>query len=164
MSQATQDLLTERNSATKHNLPNYKYLRNKANKAIKREKKEMISNHLLKDPNQLWKLYSKTINGIYSKNMMLNDGGRIISNNKDIANIMNNHFKQKIIDLKKSLPVNVNDPMEKMKSDVGDRRCKFEIQNITISEAKKAIRNLKPKMSSGISGVPKRIIQMLTMF
>ena len=76
--------------------------------------------------------------------MMLNEGGRIISNNKDIANVMNNHFKQKIIDLKKSLPVNVKDPMEKMKSHVGDRRCKFEIQKITISEAKKAIRNLKP--------------------
>ena len=44
--------------------------------------------------------------------------------------------------------------MEIMKSHVGDKRCKFDIQKITISEAKKAIRNLKPKMSSGISGVP----------
>lgn len=91
MSKAKQDLLTERNSARKYNLPNYKFLRNKANKAIKREKKEMISNHLLKDQNQLWKLYNKTINGIDSKNMMLNEGGKIVSNDKDMANIRNNY-------------------------------------------------------------------------
>ena len=42
---------------------------------------------------------------------------------------------------------------------VGNKDCKFAIRTISISEAKLALRKLKPKMSSGPTQIPKKLIK-----
>ena len=64
-----------------------------------------------------------------------------------------------IVDIKESLPETGKDPLEKMKQHVGNKVMSFDIQTISIKQAKQALRNLKPKMSSGIQGIPKKIIR-----
>ena len=71
---------------------------------------------------------------------------------------MNNYFKTKIIDIKESLPKPTCDPLGKLKELVGNKQLTCRIQTIAIKEAKLVFKRSNPKMSSGITGIPKKLV------
>ena len=46
-----------------------------------------------------------------------------------------------------------------MKEHIDNKSLSFRIQTISIKEAKIALKNMNPKMSSGVSGIPKKIVR-----
>ena len=157
-------MIKERNKARKENLSNYKELRNKCVKLINRDKRNETSRKLDVNPYAIWKIYKELEKGVECSEIKLKQNDEIISNNREVANILNIHFKEKIINIKKSLPQSNNDPFRLMKEHIGQKKTTFQIKPISLKEAKTALKELKPKMSSGISGVPKKTVKMLVRF
>ena len=71
------------------------------------------SKNILEDPNNIWKLYNSILNGKKSNEMTLKENGRTITDNSEISNIMNEFFKQKVLDIKNSVVSTEKDPLEK---------------------------------------------------
>ena len=156
----TKEMLRARNKARRDKSDEYKKLRNVCNRLIRRDKKNVASKAVEKNPHNIWKIYNETVNGKQDRNIILKEGNNIIEDDFEIAEIFNKFFKEKIAKLKSSLPeIDGKDPLEKMKMHVGNKDCKFAIRTISISEAKLALRKLKPKMSSGPTQIPKKLIK-----
>ena len=91
--------------------------------------------------------------------MQLKENGMIIEDNTKISNIMNVFFKEKIVNIKSELPVSNLNPLARLKNHIGNKKLAFSIRPISLQEAKMAIKNLNPKVSSGVSGIPKKLIR-----
>ena len=132
-------------------------MRNKCNKIILKEKRESISNKILQDPIKgLWKQYNSIVNGKSSRDFKLKEGNEIITDENRLCNIMNEFFRNKVLDIKNSLPKSNCDPLGKLKEHIDNKSLSFRIQTISIKEGKIALKNMNPKMSSGVSEIPKK--------
>lgn len=102
-------------------------------------------------------MYKEVEKGVECTKIKLKKG-KIISDNYEVANILNVHFKEKIVNIKKSLLQTNEDPCQLMKTHIGNRWTSFQLKWISIKDAKLALRRSKPKMSCGITEVPKKLI------
>ena len=161
LQQETKELMKKRNKERRlGNVEEYKKLRNKCNKLIKKDRCESINTKITNDPKKgLWRQYNKIVNGRESKQMQLKENGMIIEDNTKISNIMNVFFKEKIVNIKSELPVSNLNPLARLKNHIGNKKLAFSIRPISLQEAKMAIKNLNPKVSSGVSGIPKKLIR-----
>ena len=73
-------------------------------------------------------------------------------------------LRKKIVNIKSELAVSNLNPLLKLKSHIGNKKLSFSMRPISIQEAKMAIKNLNPKVSSGVSGIPKNLFVTLTMY
>ena len=156
----TKEKIKAPNRARREKSDENKKLRNVCNRLIRRDKKNGASKAVEKNPHNIWKIYNETVNGKQDRHIILQEGNDIIEDDFEIAEIFNKFFKEKNANLKNSLPeIDGKDPLEKMTLHVGNKDCKFAIRTISISEAKPALRKLKPKMSSGPTQIPKKLIK-----
>ena len=70
------------------------------------------------------------------------------SSDQEAADKMNDFFVQKVLKLRSSMK---SRPAEKVTSKAGDT---FRFHNIGVASLRKALRELKPKTSYGLDGVP----------
>ena len=93
--------MSDRNKVRKNGKDeDYKRLRNECNKRIRREKQMEAGRPITEDPNNIWKLYNKTVNGKKDVKIKLKEDGKIIDDDHKVANIFNQYFKEKIEDIK----------------------------------------------------------------
>ena len=97
-------LMAKRNNARKNgNLDEYKRLRNECNRKIRIEKQIEAGKMIQEDPNKIWNIYNKTVNGRRKAKIMLKEDGLVIEDDKHVANLFNTYFKEKTEMIKKSI-------------------------------------------------------------
>merc|ERR1712074_7009 len=95
----TKKMLRARNKARRDKSDEYKKLRNVCNRLIRRDKKNVASKAVEKNPHNIWKIYNETVNGKQDRNIILKEGNNIIKDDFEIAEIFNKFFKEKIAKL-----------------------------------------------------------------
>ena len=83
----------------------YRKLRNEATNQIRTDKKEAVRKRIEKssNENEIWKVISEITKPNNEVNITLNDGGVVISDEKEVADTLNNYFVDKISKLKKEI-------------------------------------------------------------
>ena len=110
------------------------------------------------DPNNLWKVFNKKAKGQRKDGMKLKEDGKIIEDEKEIADIFNNFFKEKIDTIKQNIEtIPEKDPMEKIHELVAGKAVHFDLRPVSLQETIDALKSLKARKSSGGLSIPKAI-------
>ena len=83
------------------------------------------------------------------------------NDHNEIAKLFNEHFINKIEDLKSKIdPDLIEDPLEKMKDHAakGTERKSFRLSTTSEEEVMKAIKKMKNKKSAGVDGISQEIL------
>ena len=87
----------------------------------------------------------------------------MIENEKEIADIFNDYFIEKIETLKRNINKEyVKDPLEKLKRKMERKNLKFKLKTVTEKKVKKAMLSLKKKKSAGKDGISQEQIVLGT--
>ena len=90
----------------------------------------------------------------------MKEGDRIVDDEKDLENIFNKFFKEKIEKIKDGIETTQeDDPIGKMHELVAGKDLFFEMRPVSLEQTTKALKSLKSKKSSGNSSVPKVVIK-----
>ena len=84
---------------------------------------------------------------------------RTISSENELAGTFNKFFKLKIKKIAKNIPEHNIDPASKLKEKYKDKNLNFSLKEVTEGQVRKAIRCLKPKISSGLDFVSPKILK-----
>jgi hypothetical protein len=96
----------------------YRKLRNAATNQGRKDKKLYNEERIEKaaDQREIWKVVNDVISPQFKKSLTLNEDGKIIEDEKEIGNIFNSFFIEKIINLRENIDQTmVTDPTEKPK-------------------------------------------------
>lgn len=73
---------------------------------------------------------------------------------------MNTFFINKVKNLRKNLPTNVQDPLVLTRRMMKNRKCNFSLQSVHPDAIKKIISNLKPSKSCGLDDIDTYVIKL----
>ena len=105
-----------------------------------------LSRHL----NEVWKIVKEISSPNRNNNIILNEDGIEITDGKEVAEIFNNFFIQKIEKLKDNIDISiVEDPLERLRNKMQPKNLKFSLQTVTEAKVLKAIKQMKNKKSAG---------------
>ena len=117
-----------RNKARRNkSVEEYKRLRNQCNRIIRRDKLEEAKKQIQENPNNMWKIFNNTFKGKRKDGMKLKEGDKIVDNEKDLSNIFNKFFKDKIENIKDSIEtIQEDDPIGTMHAFVARKDLFFK--------------------------------------
>ena len=84
----------------------------------------------------------------------------LIESERELSEIMNEFFPNKIEKIEKTIPEYNIDPTSRLKKKLEGKDLHFSLSHVTEDEVRKAIKRLKPKKSSGLDFVPPTIIKL----
>ena len=134
----------------------YKKYRNQINNRKKREeilfKKEKLE-EAMSSPDVLWKS-AKSFMGwkSFGSPNQLSVNNCLITSAKEIAQVMNCFFVQKVSNFRKSMP---NSPLDttKIEECMRDKNCCLEIEYMSVSKVKKILKGLSNSKSTSLDGL-----------
>ena len=85
---------------------------------------------------------------------------KMIESEKELSEIMNKFFPDKVENIEKTIPEYNIDPTSRLKKKLAGKNLHFSLSHVTEVEVRKAIKRLKPKKSSGLDFVPPTIIKL----
>ena len=94
---------------------------------------------------------------------MLIDEGKEITDKEDIANVMNEHYKNKIQNLKKTIPNSLHHPIELLEEwlqKTNIKPQKFKLKPIALHDQRRIMKRLKEGMTQGPDRIPSSIIKV----
>ena len=134
----------------------YRKLRNAATNQSRKDTKLYNEERIEKaaDQKEIWKVVNDVISPQVKKSLTLNEDGKIIEDEKEIGNIFNSFFIEKIINLRENIDQKmVTDPTEKLKKKMERKNLRFSLKTVSEKKVYKAICSLKKKKSSGSDGL-----------
>ena len=127
-------------------------MRNKVNSELKKDTIRNNNERIDKanDENEVWKIVKEISSPNRNNNIILNEDGIEITDGKEVAEIFNNFFIQKIEKLKDNIDTSiVEDPLERLRNKMQPKNLKFSLQTVTEAKVLKAIKQMKNKKSAG---------------
>jgi hypothetical protein len=169
LSNYTKQLMAERDSARRQikstpgdrwiALQKYKTLRNRVTKQIREEVIHANGKRMdeASSESEYWKII-KDINDPPSVNswklLCSNDSETVIVNEAEIATKFNEHFVDKIENLKANIDTSLKtDPLQFLKKKVENLNLKFSLKTVSIKNVIKTMKKMKMKKSSGRDGI-----------
>ena len=161
---STRKALASRSSAEKSVLLiKYKKLRNKVNSELKKDVKKFNNERVdnANNENEIWKVVNDINKPKSAAGITLLENGIKISNEKDVAEIFNVFFVEKIVKLKENIDPNyVEDPLTRLKEKLKGKNLHFKLKTVTEAKVLKTILGLKNKKSSGLDEVTQEQLKM----
>ena len=106
------------------------------------------------DENEIWKVVKDVTNPKSNSTIRLLEEGKIVEDEKEVADIFNNFFVTKISDLKDNIDSSkVEDPLTRLKKKIESKNLKFSLKTVSEKKVLKAIKAMKSKKSSGLDGL-----------
>ena len=130
----------------------YKKMRNRVNSMIKADVIRYNEERITKaeDVNEVWKVVSDIAAPRSEARLTLNENGKIIENEGEVAEILNDYFITKIQDLKSSIdPQMMEDPIQRLEKKLANNTSTFSFKTVTEDIVLKTINGLKQKKSAG---------------
>jgi len=160
LSHETKRMMTARDNARKNESEEYKKLRNKVVRMVKADKRKAATRELEKNPNHLWKIFNKIVNGNDAKTIKLIEDGNMINDEKHIAKTMNDFFHDKVEKIYREIPeVTTESPTERLQKYVEGKKLHFALKPVSVNQVKEVIQNMKPTMSAGYIDLPQKIMR-----
>ena len=130
----------------------FKRLRNRVNSMIKADVIKYNEERITKadDINEVWKVVSDIATPRVEAKMTLKENGKIIENESEVAEILNDFFITKIKDLKSSIdPQMKEDPIQRLEKKLANNSNTFRFKLVSEDTVQKTINSLKQKRSAG---------------
>ena len=104
-----------------------------------------------KNEGEMWKIVNNITNpNADETTWKLKEGDKNTVDEKEVADIFNQHFIKKISKLKENIDKsNLKDPEEILKKFVSKKKLHFELKEVTVNKVKKAMKSMKKKKSCG---------------
>ena len=133
----------------------YKCLRNKCTSSLRKENKASIKSQIDKasNPSEIWKISKNILNPKTKQSFTLVEDGKEIKNDKEIADIFNKYFIDKIGKLRDKISANKEDPLERLKHKYKHHKLRFSLKTVTENQVRKIIKSSKNKKSHGIDKI-----------
>ena len=140
----------------------YKKARNSVTARIRTEAYQDTINQLtsVEGPSHCWKKVKSINNSSKDTNPELIENGQTVKDEKELTNIHNTHFKDKIEKIEREIPKTDESPTRRLKESLEGRGLKFGLRQVTEKQIEKAIKSLKNKSSSGTDFVSPKVIKM----
>ena len=146
---------------TESNELRYKALKREYNYDIRRAKQNYFGEQLFKaqkDSKKLWKVINSIIHGKAKsdpvESLIVNDC--LISDSQQISEIFSDYYKYSAVN--KIGEVKDNNDFEQFLAAKDMRKDTFSLQDVTLEEVWKVIKEISPKSSSGIDKIPARLV------
>ena len=143
----------------------FKHLRNRATATLRSEKKDWerqkldASNH---NPATIWKNVKSWLSwGNSGPPSRLFTNGEMLTSPYRVAGAMNNFFISKVGLLRNSIPDTEEDPLQKLRDVMKNRKCVFALHSVTPSDVEKLIAGLKNSKSTGTDYIDTFIIKLV---
>ena len=94
------------------------------------------------------------------RSQLLIENGQTVKDEKELTNIHNTHFKDKIEKIEREIPKTDESPTRRLKESLEGRGLKFGLREVSEKQIEKAIKSLKNKSSSGTDFVSPKVIKM----
>ena len=108
---------------------------------------------------ETWRVVNDIINPKTTNNITIRTENGEISAEKEVAEVFNKYFVDKINTLKEGIdPSFVKDPMEKISEKVKNKNLKFELRPVTVNAVEKIMKQMKKKKSKGADGIPQECL------
>ena len=173
LSDETKHLMQQRNRAQQTYLKSqdidkareYRNLRNQVTNMIRRDKREWETSrldHLVNSSNNLW----KNIKGILcfkscGPPQQLFHEGKLVGSPKELVEVMNHYFIDKVNALQARLPPQINDPLKYMKNMMKNRKCSFSFKSVHPDDVKRIVMGLKNTKSVGLDDLDVHTIKLI---
>ena len=134
----------------------YKKLRNQVTSQIRQETTDFNNNRIdnASDENEVWKIAKEIINPQNEQICAMKVNNELTEDPIIISNAFNSFFVKKIEDLKKNIDPNLkSDPLEKLKANLKNNKCNFDLKTVSIKDLKQTMKKMKSKKSSGNDGL-----------
>ena len=107
-----------------------------------------------KSESELWRIANNVIKPKDQSSIKLNINGKIINDEKEVAEKFNEFFVEKIALLKQDIDKTlIKDPLEKLANKMKNNKNRFSLKKISQSKLLKTMNKLKKKKSAGIDGL-----------
>ena len=144
---------------------NYKRLRNNVNSVLRGEKKRWQAKKLegcLEDTSSTWKHVKQFLGwNTGGPPTRLLDNGELVTKPTGLAKTMNQFFIKKVKDLRKSIPVNLGDPLELVRKLMRYRTCSLPLGAFHPGEILEIITKLKSTKSCGLDNIDSYILKLV---
>ena len=78
-----------------------------------------------------------------------------------LASVMNKFFLEKILRLRRGIPLPTGDPAKKLKEAMSGRECSFRIQPVKEEDVLKIIKDLKNSSATGVDYIDTKTIKLI---
>ena len=132
----------------------YKKLRNRVISELRNDNINFNNERVksAKDENEMWKVVKDITSPRSSATINLIEDGKIIEDEKEVADVFNSFFVEKIKDLNIDHSM-VEDPCTRLREKMEPKKLKFSLKKITEKTVLKAIKGMKNKKSSGLDEI-----------
>ena len=141
----------------------YKKLRNKVNSQLKKDNIN-INNERVKSAdseNEIWKVVKDITNPKRDSNIVLVEDNKTIEDEREVAEIFNDFFIDKINLLKENIDQSkVEDPCTRLKEKMESKNITFKLKLVSEKMVLKTIKNMKNKKSSGLDEITQEQLKM----
>ena len=117
---------------------------------------------IINNTNELWNIvrnYTSNDDGTIPTNIILE--GKQVSSPKQLADVFNDHFIDKVNKIRRGFRNDSEDPIEILEKLVKKPESKFTIPEITLKETYNIITNMKSSNSSGFDEITSKTIKMI---
>ena len=139
----------------------YKKSRNAVTSRIRRESKQATIQNISEsgNPSEYWRSSKRVTNPGPKPKLKLIDGGIIVEDEKELSEICNKYFKDKIEKIEAGIPEVEESATDRLQRKLASKNLKFKLKKVTIEQVKKAIKSMKNKTSSGIDFISPKIVK-----
>jgi hypothetical protein len=137
---------------------NYQLIFKKVTKEAKRREADRLILSAKNKHKALWKLINKEIGNSHSEpNLIINTGGKIITNPQIITERFNTYFTEVTEDL--LAQVSYHYPQQYLNLQIKNCPETMLMAPVTVTELEKAVKGLKSKSSAGFDGIPTFLVK-----
>jgi len=141
----------------KNLLQQYKILRNKVTSEIRKENINYNNNRIKEANNEseLWRVANEVLNPKKENDLkIINTEGKILAEEKEVAEAFNEYFIEKIQLLKENIDrTKVEDPLARLREKMKNNTQKLEFKPVSRKQLGGHMKKLKKKKSSGLDGL-----------
>ena len=142
----------------------YKRCRNQCNNLLRSEHRKLMGTHLSENSsmNEVWKSVNKILAPRQrAKPLTIKVGNDKIDDPNKVANELNKWFKQKVDDLVKRIykPKEV-DPFSRLRAKLQDKKLRFKLQPVNVTEVLSVLQDLKKKTSFGLDELSSEMLKV----
>ena len=130
----------------------YRKLRNQATLQIKKDKQAANAERIKKARNEseVWRIINDISKPRSEATITLIENGIEISEEKELADTLNDYFFSKINNLKNDIDKSkVVDPLIPLRENMKKKNLKFELKSVTVNIVKKLMQKMQNKKSAG---------------
>ena len=139
----------------------YKVIRNKTARQVKRDTRSGTQQKIMSASNSTSALWRIANSKKHSSTIVLEEDGKEIKEEEEVASVINNHFVNKIANLRNRVNADIaEDPLLKLRSKTKSSDFKhFTLQNVTEADVIRAFKKAKAKSSTGYDGFSMKVLK-----